>query len=57
MLNSTSLAGRTTDPVDAKTLVQMVKEQPDEDLDHNFTPMGVHGSYAALSKVTCAVHG
>ncbi|KAL4949129.1 hypothetical protein BDW69DRAFT_81158 [Aspergillus filifer] len=44
-------------PINAKTLVQMVKKQLDEDLDHNCTPMGFRGSYSAPFKVTCAAHG
>lgn len=53
------ISGRQDDrhPIDVKTLVQMVKEQLDEDLDHNFTPMGDRGSYAAPFKVTCAAYG
>ncbi|KAL4938515.1 hypothetical protein BDV06DRAFT_200776 [Aspergillus oleicola] len=53
------ISGRHDDrhPIDAKTLVQMVKEQLDKDLDHNFTPMGFCGSYGAPFKVTCAAHG
>jgi hypothetical protein len=52
------ISGRQDDRhIDVKTLVQMVKEQLDEDLDHNFTPMGDRGSYAAPFKVTCAAYG
>ncbi|KAL2846713.1 hypothetical protein BJY01DRAFT_234511 [Aspergillus pseudoustus] len=38
--------------VNAGTLVQMLKEQLNKDLDHNFTPIGLHGSFSALFKVT-----
>ncbi|KAH3629536.1 hypothetical protein KXW27_002712 [Aspergillus fumigatus] len=44
-------------PIDAGTLVKIVKEQLDRDLDHNFTPMGFCGGYSAPFKVTCAAHG
>ncbi|KAL4925722.1 uncharacterized protein BDV17DRAFT_271186 [Aspergillus undulatus] len=53
------ISGRHNDrhPIDAETLVQMIKEQLDKDLDHNCTPMGFRGSYSAPFKVTCAAHG
>ncbi|KAL4763679.1 uncharacterized protein BDW70DRAFT_165750 [Aspergillus foveolatus] len=53
------ISGRQDDrhPIDVKTLVQMVTEQLDGVLDHNFTPMGDRGSYAAPFKVTCAAYG
>lgn len=52
-------SGRDSDrhPIDARTLVKIVKEQLDRDLDHNFTPMGFRGGYSAPFKVTCAAHG
>lgn len=53
------ISGRHGDrhPIDAETLVQMIKEQLDRDLDHNFTPMGFQGGYSAPFKVTCAAYG
>ncbi|KAL4780135.1 hypothetical protein BJX76DRAFT_351242 [Aspergillus varians] len=53
------ISGRHYDrhPIDAETLVQIIKEQLDQDLDHNFTPMGFRGSYSAPFKVTCAAYG
>jgi hypothetical protein len=53
------ISGSETDkhPVDAATLVQMLKEQLDKDLDHNFTPMGFRGSFSAAFKVTSATYG
>ncbi|KKK13727.1 hypothetical protein AOCH_003360 [Aspergillus ochraceoroseus] len=43
--------------IDAKQLVQLLKEQLDQDLDHNCTPFGVCGSYGAPFKITCAAYG
>ncbi|KAL3468709.1 hypothetical protein BJX99DRAFT_242872 [Aspergillus californicus] len=53
------ISGRHSDrhPIDAETLVHMLKEQLDNDLDHNFTPMGFRGSVSAPFKVTSATHG
>ena len=38
-------------------LVQMIKQQLDENLDRNCTPMGGCGLYGAPFKVTCAAYG
>lgn len=43
--------------INMEELVQMIKQQLDENLDHDCTPMGGCGSYGALFKVTCAVYG
>jgi Lipopolysaccharide kinase (Kdo/WaaP) family len=43
--------------IDAKQLVQLLKEQLDQDLDHHCTPFGVCGSYGAPFKITCAAYG
>ncbi|OJD27100.1 hypothetical protein ACJ73_01518 [Blastomyces percursus] len=43
--------------IDARKLVQLLKEQLDRDLDHNCTPFGTCGSYGAPFKITCAVYG
>jgi predicted Ser/Thr protein kinase len=53
------ISGRQNDrhPVDAGTLVQMLKEQLDKDLDHNFTPIGLRGSFSAPFKVTSVTYG
>ncbi|KAL4927576.1 uncharacterized protein BDV17DRAFT_282469 [Aspergillus undulatus] len=45
------------DPLDASTLVRMIKEQLDKDLDHNLDPLDLCGAYNAPLKVTCATHG
>ncbi|PCG88212.1 Lipopolysaccharide kinase [Penicillium occitanis (nom. inval.)] len=43
--------------IDANKLVQLLKDQLDQDLDHNCTPFGVCGSYGAPFKITCAAYG
>uniref|UniRef100_A0A093XUJ6 Reticulocyte-binding protein 2 like a n=1 Tax=Talaromyces marneffei PM1 TaxID=1077442 RepID=A0A093XUJ6_TALMA len=43
--------------IDAKELVQLLKDQLDQDLDHNCTPFGVCGSYGAPFKITCTAYG
>ncbi|OKL61816.1 hypothetical protein UA08_03028 [Talaromyces atroroseus] len=43
--------------IDAEELVQLLKEQLDQDLDHNCTPFGDCGSYGAPFKITCAKYG
>ncbi|KAI7973041.1 hypothetical protein EIK77_000827 [Talaromyces pinophilus] len=43
--------------IDANALVQLLKDQLDQDLDHNCTPFGVCGSYGAPFKITCAAYG
>ncbi|KAF3398939.1 hypothetical protein DPV78_006392 [Talaromyces pinophilus] len=43
--------------IDTNTLVQMLKDQLDQDLDHNCTPFGDCGSYGAPFKITCAAYG
>ncbi|KKK12260.1 hypothetical protein ARAM_002694 [Aspergillus rambellii] len=44
-------------PIDAKRLVELLKQQLDEDLDHNCTPFGNCGAYGAPFKITCATFG
>ena len=44
-------------PINVEELVQMVKQQLDENLDRDCTPMGGCGSYGAPFKVTCAAYG
>ena len=43
--------------IDTNTLVQLLKDQLDQDLDHSCTPFGVCGSYGAPFKITCAAYG
>ncbi|GIK07190.1 hypothetical protein Aspvir_002846 [Aspergillus viridinutans] len=43
--------------IDANALVQLLKDQLNQDLDHNCTPFGVCGSYGAPFKITCAAYG
>lgn len=43
--------------IDTGTLVQLLQQQLDEDLDHNCTPFGARGSYGAPFKITCAAYG
>ncbi|EDN10039.1 conserved hypothetical protein [Histoplasma mississippiense (nom. inval.)] len=43
--------------IDARKLVQLLKEQLDRDLDHNCTPFGTCGSYGAPFKITCVAYG
>jgi serine/threonine protein kinase len=38
-------------------LVDLLKRQLDEDLDHNCTPFGNCGAYGAPFKITCAIYG
>lgn len=44
-------------PINANALVQLLKDQLDQDLDHNCTPFGDCGSYGAPFKITCAAYG
>ena len=44
-------------PINMEELVQMVKQQLDQNLDRDCTPMGGCGSYGAPFKVTCAAYG
>ncbi|RAK96564.1 uncharacterized protein BO80DRAFT_428986 [Aspergillus ibericus CBS 121593] len=44
-------------PIRASELLQMIKQQLDDNLDEHCTPMGKCGSYGAPFKVTCAVYG
>uniref|UniRef100_A0A093URC1 Reticulocyte-binding protein 2 like a n=1 Tax=Talaromyces marneffei PM1 TaxID=1077442 RepID=A0A093URC1_TALMA len=44
-------------PIDNNALVQLLKDQLDQDLDHNCTPFGVCGSYGAPFRITCAAYG
>jgi hypothetical protein len=44
-------------PISAGKLVQMVKQQLDENLDRDCSPMGGCGSYGAPFRVTCAAYG
>lgn len=44
-------------PINMEELVQMVKQQLDQNLDCDCTLMGVCGLYGALFKVTCAAYG
>lgn len=44
-------------PINAERLVQLLKKQLDEDLDHNCTPFGDCGAYGAPFKITCAIYG
>ncbi|KAK9375330.1 uncharacterized protein V1513DRAFT_478907 [Lipomyces chichibuensis] len=50
--------GRDSDRhlISSKRLVQLLKQQLDEDLDHNCTPFGACGAYGAPFKVTCEQH-
>jgi hypothetical protein len=43
--------------INAEQLVQLLKRQLDQDLDHYCTPFGVRGSYGAPFKITCAAYG
>ncbi|KAK9366303.1 hypothetical protein V1509DRAFT_583526 [Lipomyces kononenkoae] len=43
--------------ISTERLVQLVKQQLDEDLDHNIKPFGVCGSYGAPFKITCVPFG
>ncbi|KAL3497104.1 hypothetical protein BJX62DRAFT_3184 [Aspergillus germanicus] len=38
-------------------MTRMLKEQLDNDLDHNFTPIGLRGSFSAPFKVTSVTYG
>ncbi|KAK9369507.1 hypothetical protein V1509DRAFT_638641 [Lipomyces kononenkoae] len=51
--------GRDSDRhlISTERLVQLVKQQLDEDLDHNIKPFGVCGSYGAPFKITCVPYG
>ncbi|PYI33130.1 hypothetical protein BP00DRAFT_414113 [Aspergillus indologenus CBS 114.80] len=44
-------------PISAADLVIKLKEQLDQDLDHNCTPIGSCGSYGAPFMITCATFG
>ncbi|KAK9234555.1 hypothetical protein V1525DRAFT_452607 [Lipomyces kononenkoae] len=43
--------------ISTERLVQLVKQQLDEDLDHNIKPFGVCGSYGAPFKITYVPYG
>lgn len=43
--------------ITARRLVELLKQQLDEDLDHNCTPFGNRGAYGAPFKITCATYG
>ncbi|KAB8079758.1 hypothetical protein BDV29DRAFT_187078 [Aspergillus leporis] len=43
--------------IDAKALVQQIKQQLDENLDRDCTPMGGCGASGAPFKITCSVYG
>ena len=43
--------------INAERLVELLKQQLDEDLDHNCTPFGNCGAYGAPFKITCATYG
>ncbi|CBF79035.1 protein breB [Aspergillus nidulans FGSC A4] len=43
--------------ISAEDLVEKLKAQLDQDLDHNCTPIGPCGSYGAPFKITCATFG
>ncbi|KAK9311345.1 hypothetical protein V1524DRAFT_419076 [Lipomyces starkeyi] len=51
--------GRDSDRhlISSERLVQLLKQQLDEDLDHNCTPFGACGAYGAPFKVTCVPYG
>ncbi|KAK9241777.1 hypothetical protein V1506DRAFT_549683 [Lipomyces tetrasporus] len=51
--------GRDTDRhlISSERLVQLLKQQLDEDLDHNCTPFGACGAYGAPFKITCVPYG
>lgn len=44
-------------PTNTKRLVELLKRQLDEDLDHNCTPFGNCGAYGAPFKITCDTYG
>ncbi|KAB8240142.1 hypothetical protein BDV35DRAFT_398918 [Aspergillus flavus] len=43
--------------INAEDLVQRIKQQLDENLDHNCTPMGGCGASGAPFKITCSAYG
>jgi hypothetical protein len=43
--------------ITAERLIQLLKQQLDEDLDHNCTPFGVHSAYGEPFKITCVAYG
>ncbi|KAK9387122.1 hypothetical protein V1515DRAFT_571036 [Lipomyces mesembrius] len=51
--------GRDSDRhlISSERLVQLLKQQLDEDLDHNCTPFGACGAYGAPFKVTLVPYG
>ncbi|KAK9348128.1 hypothetical protein V1522DRAFT_426935 [Lipomyces starkeyi] len=51
--------GRDSDRhlISSEHLVQLLKQQLDEDLGHNCTPFGACGAYGAPFKVTCVPYG
>ncbi|KAK9368215.1 hypothetical protein V1509DRAFT_624596 [Lipomyces kononenkoae] len=43
--------------ISTERLVQLIKQQLDENIDHDCTPFGVCGAYGAPFKVTCVAYG
>ncbi|WPG98889.1 Hypothetical protein R9X50_00168900 [Acrodontium crateriforme] len=56
-VNQHRQVGEDTHQIDAKSLVKMLKDQLDENMDQNCTPWGQCGQSGAPFKLTCATYG
>lgn len=44
-------------PINSERLIELLRQQLDENLDHNCTPFGNCGAYGAPFKITCSSYG